>query len=45
MLTDLIFRSDLLSFMVNQGYKHIGTIGIDDIFIKADKVNFHCKSI
>ncbi len=25
--------------MVSQGYKHIGTIGIDDMFIKPDKVN------
>ena len=28
----------MLNFMVSQGYKHIGTIGIDDMFIKPDKV-------
>ena len=34
-----MFRGDVLTYMVCQGYKHIGTIGIDDMFIKPDKVN------
>ena len=34
-----MFRGDVLTYMVSQGYKHIGTIGIDDMFIKPDKVN------
>jgi len=33
-----MFRRDLLNYMISQGYKHIGTIGIDDILIKPDKV-------
>ncbi|XP_023348961.1 uncharacterized protein LOC111717714 [Eurytemora carolleeae] len=32
-------RGDVLTYMVSQGYKHIGTIGIDDMFIKPDKVD------
>ena len=38
-----LFRRDLLKYMISQGYKHIGTIGIDDILIKPDKVKI--KSI
>ena len=28
----------MIEFMEKQGYKLIGTIGVDDIFIKPDKV-------
>ena len=28
----------MIVFMEKQGYKLIGTIGVDDIFIKPDKV-------
>ncbi|XP_023327396.1 protein Star [Eurytemora carolleeae] len=31
-------RSDIIEFMVAQGYRHIGTVGIDDFFVKPDKV-------
>ena len=31
--------------MVAQGYRHIGTVGIDDFFVKPDKVHTINKSI
>lgn len=39
------FRSDIIEFMVAQGYRHIGTVGIDDFFVKPDKVHTINKSI
>ncbi|XP_023339047.1 uncharacterized protein LOC111709551 [Eurytemora carolleeae] len=32
-------RKDMIEFMEKQGYKLIGTIGVDDIFIKPDKIS------
>jgi len=31
-------RWDIISYLESQGYEHIGTIGIDDFFIKNNKV-------
>ena len=41
----LYFRSDVINFMIEQGYKHIGTFAIDDFFIKANKVQLQFNGI
>ncbi len=41
----LYFRSDVINFMIEQGYKHIGTFAIDDFFIKAHEVEIQLNGI
>ena len=41
----LYFRSDVVNFMIEQGYKHIGTFAIDDFFFKANKVQIQLNGI